>query len=68
MTNFYEKSMRDCAESMNESSMSKHKQRAQGVQPPPKAVGRMALAAGWPIYEVLLSHGWEFEPHSTLSL
>ena len=24
-----------------------------------KPVGGMALAAGWPVYDVLLSHGWE---------
>jgi hypothetical protein len=41
--------------------MSKHKQRAHGAQPPTKPTGGMALAAGWPVYEVLLSRGWEQE-------
>src|SRR5688572_4488837 len=41
--------------------MSKHKRRARDVQPPAKPVGGMALAAGWPVYEVLLSRGWEQE-------
>src|SRR5690242_16613757 len=40
--------------------MSKHKQRAQQA-PLGKPAGGIALAAGWPIHEVLLSRGWERE-------
>lgn len=42
--------------------MAKHKQKggqAQGSAPPAKRAGGMAIAAGWPIHEVLLSRGWD---------
>ena len=41
--------------------MSKHKQRVHDLRPPTKPSGGMALAAGWPIYDVLLSRGWDEE-------
>jgi hypothetical protein len=41
--------------------MSKKKQRARDAQLPAKPAGGMALAAGWPVYDVLLSRGWDQE-------
>ncbi|NTU80376.1 MAG: hypothetical protein HGA45_13535 [Chloroflexales bacterium] len=44
--------------------MAKHKQKsAQGSTPQAKPVGGMAIAAGWPVHEVLLSRGWD-QPHA----
>ena len=40
--------------------MSKHKQRA-GKIAPARPGGGMALAAGWPVFDVLLSEGWDHE-------
>lgn len=34
----------------------KHK---QAIAPPAKPAGGMALAAGWPVFDVLLSNGWD---------
>lgn len=39
--------------------MSKQKKSGREAQAPAKPVGGMAIAAGWPIHEVLLSQGWE---------
>jgi hypothetical protein len=41
--------------------MSKHKQPARAEAQPARPAGGMALAASWPIYDVMLSKGWEQE-------
>lgn len=47
--------------------MSKHK-RTQNALMPAKPVGGLALAANWPVYEVLLSRGWDQEAALTTIL
>ncbi|MFL5801811.1 MAG: hypothetical protein ACJ8CR_08710 [Roseiflexaceae bacterium] len=44
------------------------KQQKKNKHTPPKLAGGMALAAGWPVHEVLLSRGWEQEAALTTIL
>ncbi len=44
------------------------KQQKKNKHTPPKPAGGMALAAGWPVHEVLLSRGWEQEAALTTIL
>lgn len=39
--------------------MSKKKSQGKAAAAPQRPAGGMAIAAGWPVYEVLLSRGWD---------
>jgi hypothetical protein len=41
--------------------MGKHKRGKAGGELPARPAGGMAIASGWPVYDVLLSRGWDQE-------